>query len=84
MSLRFATRLASKHIRHQLGHSLKSSVAYSYVADTRDSPTRPTRGALYRLRSELAGIGADPQMTRFFKQEVEAQMARPAWRSPRT
>ena len=70
------TRLASKHIRHQLGHSLKSSVAYSYVADTRDSPTRPTRGALYRLRSELAGIGADPQMTRFFKQEVEAQMAR--------
>ena len=34
------TRLASKAIRHQLGHSLKSSLAYSYVADTRDAPTR--------------------------------------------
>jgi len=70
------TRLASKAIRHQLGHSLKSSLAYSYVADTRDAPTRPTAGALYRFRSELAGIGADPQMTRFFKQEIEAQVAR--------
>ena len=70
------TRLASKAIRHQLGHSLKSSLAYSYVVDTRDAPTRPTAGALYRFRSELAGIGADPQMTRFFKQEVEAQVAR--------
>ena len=30
------TRLASKAIRHQLGHSLKSSLAYSYVVDTRD------------------------------------------------
>ena len=70
------TRLASKAIRHQLGHSLKSSLVYSYVKDTRDSPTRPSAGALYRFRSELAGIGADPQMTRFFKQEAEAPVAR--------
>lgn len=67
------TRLASKAIRHQLGHSLKSSITYSYVIDTRDRPTRPLSGHLYRFRSELAGIGADPQMARFFKQEIEAQ-----------
>ena len=30
---------------------------------------------LWRLRSELAGIGLDPQMTRFFKQEAEVQAA---------
>ena len=67
------TRLASKAIRHQLGHSLKSSVAYSWVVDTRDRVTRPTCGALYRFRSELSGIGLDSQMTKFFKQEIEAQ-----------
>ena len=58
------TRLASRAIRHQLGPSLKSSIAYTIAVDERDRPTRPTRGYLYRLRSELAGIGADPQMTR--------------------
>ena len=59
------TRLASRAIRHQLGPSLKSSIAYTIAVDERDRPVRPTRGYLYRLRSELAGIGADPQMTRF-------------------
>ena len=71
------TRLASRAIRHQLGPSLKSSIAYTIAVDERDRPTRPTRGYLYRLRSELAGIGADPQMTRFFKQEAEAHAAAP-------
>lgn len=52
---------------------MKSSVAYSWVVDTRDRVTRPTCGALYRFRSELSGIGLDSQMTKFFKQEIEAQ-----------
>ena len=70
------TRLASKAVRHQLGHSLKSAVSYTISGDDRDRAVRPTRGHLWRIRSELAGIGADPMMTRFFKQEAEVQAAR--------
>lgn len=69
------TRLASKSIRHQLGHSLKSSVSYTYQVDERDRPVRPGAGYLARVRSELAGVGWDPQMTRFLKHEAEVQAA---------
>lgn len=69
------TRLASKAVRHHLGHSLKSAVTYTLSGDERDRAVRPTRGHLWRLRSELAGLGADPMMTRFFKQEAEVQAA---------
>ena len=54
------TRLASRAIRHQLGPSLKSSIAYTIAVDERDRPTRPTRGYLYRLRSELRGHRRGP------------------------
>ena len=68
------TKLASKQIRHQLGHTLKSSVAYTYHVDERDRPSRPSAGYLARVRAELAGLGfVDPQATRFFKTECEAQ-----------
>ena len=69
------TRLASKSIRQQLGHSLKSSVSYTYQVDERDRPVRPGAGYLARVRSELAGVGWDPQMTRFLKHEAEVQAA---------
>ena len=64
------TRLASRAVRHQLGHSLKSAVKYTVAGDARDHPVRPTRGHLWRLRSELA-LGADQMMACFFKQEAE-------------
>ena len=67
------TRLASRAVRNQLGHSLKSSLSYSIGGDARDRAVRPTTGALWRLRSELAGIGFDRNATRFFKQEAEVK-----------
>ena len=42
------TRLASKSVRHQLGHSLKSSVSYTYQVDERDRPVRPGAGGTWR------------------------------------
>ena len=69
------TRLASKSVRHQLGHSLKSSVSYTYQVDERDRPVRPQAGYLARVRSELAGVGWDTQMTKFLKHEAEIQAA---------
>lgn len=74
--IRDPTRLASRAVRQHLGHSLKSAVTYTIQQDDRDRPVRPTSGTLWRVRSELAGIGADPNMSRFFKQEAEAQTAR--------
>jgi outer membrane protein assembly factor BamA len=42
------TRLASKAVRQQLGHSLKSAVSYTASGDARDHAVRPTRGHLWR------------------------------------
>ena len=67
------TRLASRAVRRQLGYSLKSSVSHTYVSDHLDRPVRPMSGYLWKIRSELAGIGlSDPMSTKFVKSEVTA------------
>ena len=70
------TRAASRGVRRQLGHSLKSALTHTYVADHLDRPVRPMTGYLWKIRSELAGIGLmnDPMATKFAKSEVTAHV----------
>lgn len=67
----------SPAVRRQLGHSLLSSLRYSFSVDHRDSKTRPQNGYSFRSASELAGVGFNPLLTRFFRQEIEAAGAIP-------
>ena len=69
------TRAASRGVRRQLGHSLKSALTHTYVSDHLDRPVRPMTGYLWKVRSELAGIGLmnDPMATKFVKSEITTQ-----------
>ncbi|XP_031549193.1 sorting and assembly machinery component 50 homolog [Actinia tenebrosa] len=57
-------------VRKNAGHSLKSSLTHMLVADTRDHPSFPTEGSLFKLTQELAGLGGDVQ---FLKNNIETQ-----------
>jgi len=72
-----ATKLApvaSRAVRKQLGETLKSAVTHTYVIDRLDRRVRPTSGYLWKVRSELAGIGlfSNSMATKFAKSEVTA------------
>ncbi|CAK9863817.1 unnamed protein product [Sphagnum jensenii] len=75
--LKDPSRSASKSIRRQLGHSLLSSVKYTYKKDQRDSVFRPRRGMAFISTSQIAGLGPDSKLLRFARQEVEVRMAVP-------
>ncbi|XP_002960275.2 sorting and assembly machinery component 50 homolog B [Selaginella moellendorffii] len=68
---------ASKTVRGQLGHSLLSAVKYSYRLDTRDSSVRPTEGFAFSTSSQIAGLGPDARLSRFFRQELDFRFAVP-------
>ncbi|EPX73056.1 SAM complex subunit Sam50 [Schizosaccharomyces octosporus yFS286] len=75
---RQVTRLsefASPSIRLQAGDTIKQSLAYSYVMDTRDHPTLPSRGNYVRALMELAGLGPVTGDARFLKSELWHQYA---------
>ncbi|ESN98145.1 hypothetical protein HELRODRAFT_185880 [Helobdella robusta] len=61
-------------IREESGHSLKSSLKYTWCADTRDSKVLPTFGQLYKFSTELGGLGGD---VKFSKHEAEFQLNQP-------
>mmetsp|Transcript_54263 Transcript_54263/g.172255 ORF Transcript_54263/g.172255 Transcript_54263/m.172255 type:complete len:471 (+) Transcript_54263:310-1722(+) len=71
------SQLASREVRKMLGDGVKSSVGYKWEVDARDNAWRPTRGALLRWSTEVAGVGLDPMLTRFLKNVVQAQVAIP-------
>jgi outer membrane protein insertion porin family len=58
----------------QAGHSIKSSLQYAYEKEARDDPVFPTRGYVYKLSMELAGLGGD---VRFIKPEASVQLNLP-------
>lgn len=62
------SRMSSKAIRSQLGHSLLSSIKYTYRIDHRDSNVRPTRGYAFQSSSHIGGLGPDSKLLRFFRQ----------------
>ncbi|PVG00819.1 hypothetical protein CPB86DRAFT_728922, partial [Serendipita vermifera] len=64
---------ASFSIRQASGTSLKSSLLYTFLRDTRDDSIMGHRGMYFKLTQELAGLGGD---THFAKIEGETQMSR--------
>ncbi|KAJ2156691.1 hypothetical protein GGF46_005020 [Coemansia sp. RSA 552] len=61
---------ASPTLRGEAGHTLKSSVSYTFAHDDRDSHTVPTRGSLVKATAEVAGLLGD---VRFGKMQAEVQ-----------
>eukprot|EP00850_Spirogloea_muscicola_P004496 SM000019S05040 [mRNA] locus=s19:661435:664974:+ [translate_table: standard] len=72
-----ASACASRAIRRQLGHTLASSVKYSYVRERRDSAARPMRGYALSFTSELGGIGLSPYLLHYFRQVDRAFQSSP-------
>eukprot|EP00250_Pteridium_aquilinum_P005215 c15345_g1_i1 orf=504-2144(-) len=70
-------QIASRSIRRQLGHSLLSSLKYTFKVDERDSALRPTRGYAFRSATQIAGIGPDSKLLRFVRQELDLRCAIP-------
>ncbi|KAJ1933252.1 hypothetical protein EC988_009181, partial [Linderina pennispora] len=62
---------ASPSLRSEAGHTLKSSIAYTFTSDSRDSPTVPTTGNLVKTSVEVAGLGGDVQFAKALA-EVQA------------
>ncbi|KAK1283051.1 hypothetical protein QJS10_CPB21g01355 [Acorus calamus] len=69
--------MSSKPIRRQLGHSLLSSLKYTYKVDQRNSQLRPTRGYAYALTTQLGGLAPDSRSLRFIWQEIDLRCAIP-------
>uniref|UniRef100_A0A0C9QN36 TSA: Wollemia nobilis Ref_Wollemi_Transcript_19492_2091 transcribed RNA sequence n=1 Tax=Wollemia nobilis TaxID=56998 RepID=A0A0C9QN36_9CONI len=76
-SLMDPSHKSSRSIHRQLGHSLLSSVKYSYKIDLRDSHVRPTRGFAFASTSQIAGLGPDSRLLRFVRQELDFRYAIP-------
>lgn len=70
-------RKFSNSIREQLGHSLLSSIKYTYKIDQRDSSIRPTRGYAFLSSSQIGGLAPDSKNTRFVRQELDLRVAIP-------
>ncbi|XP_042505847.1 SAM50-like protein SPAC17C9.06 [Macadamia integrifolia] len=71
------SQMSSRSIRRQLGHSLLSSLKYSFKVDKRDSPLRPTRGYAFLSTSHIGGLAPDNRSLRFFRQEFDLRYALP-------
>lgn len=54
----------SEALLHECGSSVKSSVNYDYTLDQRDHPALPTKGSLFSIGTELAGLGGDTHFLR--------------------
>ncbi|KAG1338049.1 SAM50-like protein SPAC17C9.06 [Cocos nucifera] len=71
------TGMASKSVRRLLGHSLLSSIKYTYKIDHRDSHLRPTRGYAFLSSTQVGGLGPDSKSLRFIRQEFDLRGAFP-------
>ncbi|XP_010257075.1 PREDICTED: uncharacterized protein LOC104597307 [Nelumbo nucifera] len=71
------SQMSSKSIRKLLGHSLISSLKYTFKLDRRDSPLRPTQGYALVSTSQIGGLSPDSRSLRFLRQEVDLRYAFP-------
>jgi len=62
------SHMASKSVRRHLGHSLLSSIKYTYKLDHRDSQMRPTKGHAFLSTTQVGGLGPDSKSLRFIRQ----------------
>ncbi|KAG0740587.1 hypothetical protein G6F57_011389 [Rhizopus arrhizus] len=61
------------NIRHEAGHSLKSSINHVFVRERRDDILLPSNGHYVRIANEFAGVLGIGN-ARFFKSEAESQV----------
>lgn len=71
------SQMAGESVRRQLGHSLLSSLKYTFKIDKRNSPLRPTRGYAFSFTTLLAGLNPDSRSARFLRQECDFRYALP-------
>ncbi|XP_049767186.1 sorting and assembly machinery component 50 homolog B [Schistocerca cancellata] len=64
------TRAAAFAVREQAGPTLKSSIRHIITADRRDAPIFPSKGGLFQLTTEFAGLGGN---IGFLKNELMLQ-----------
>lgn len=57
-------------VREEMGHTIKSALKHTLTVDHRDDMVLPTRGVLFRMQQEFAGLGGD---IGFLKNEAELQ-----------
>lgn len=67
-TLRDPTQMASKPIRRQLGHTLLSSLRYTFNIDRRKSSWRPTKGYAFASTTQIGGLSPDRRSLRFIRQ----------------
>ncbi|KAM0953188.1 putative bacterial surface antigen (D15), surface antigen D15 [Dioscorea sansibarensis] len=71
------SQMASKSVRRQLGHSLLSSIKYTFKIDKRNSHLRPRHGYAFLSSSQIAGLVPDSKSLRFIRQEFDLRGALP-------
>ncbi|KAK3119541.1 hypothetical protein QOZ80_9AG0672010 [Eleusine coracana subsp. coracana] len=69
--------MSSNSTQEQLGHSLLSSIKYTYKVDQRDSGIRPTRGFAFFSSSQIGGLAPESKYSRFLRQEFDLRVALP-------
>ncbi len=62
---------ASREIQEQAGYHTLSSVKHIYTRDRREDARITTGGYTVRVTTELAGLGGDPRLQKFFKEHVQ-------------
>eukprot|EP01026_Neomeris_dumetosa_P027025 TRINITY_DN2200_c1_g1_i1.p1 TRINITY_DN2200_c1_g1~~TRINITY_DN2200_c1_g1_i1.p1 ORF type:complete len:528 (-),score=45.16 TRINITY_DN2200_c1_g1_i1:253-1638(-) len=75
LTLRDPSGRASKLVRSQLGHHLKSAIHWTYKQDTRDYFGRPTTGYALRNYCEVSGFTPDISAPRYVKNRIDFQLA---------
>ena len=63
-------------VRANSGENIKSSLFHTFVSDTRDHVTMPTKGKYLAVTQEFAGIGQRGDAN-YFKNELAAQVHQP-------
>ncbi|TVU42024.1 hypothetical protein EJB05_08406 [Eragrostis curvula] len=63
--------------QERLGHSLLSSIKYTYKIDQRDSSIRPTRGFSFLSSSQVGVLAPGSKYSRFLRQEFDLRVALP-------
>ncbi|BAT81094.1 hypothetical protein LR48_Vigan07g058200 [Vigna angularis] len=71
------SQMSSRSIRRQLGHSLVSSLKYTFKVDRRNSPIRPTKGYAFLSSTHVGGLTPDPRSLWFLRQEFDVRFAVP-------
>ncbi|KAL2903967.1 Sorting and assembly machinery component 50-like protein [Bienertia sinuspersici] len=71
------SQMAGDSVRRQLGHSLLSTLKYTFKIDKRNSSLRPTRGYAFSSTTLFAGLSPDSRSARFLRQECDFRYALP-------